>query len=350
MLIGGENVKELNRKEKILKLIVEKFVKTAEPVGSMNLLENSDLPYSSATIRNEMADLENLGYLEKTHTSSGRVPSSKGYRYYVDYLRDSVLDNSVKYQIQTLFKEGKDVQIDEVIKQGCEIISQMTNLTSVVLGPDGQTECLTKIQLQPLSESVVVAVFITNRGHVEHKVFNISSSLSMADLQSVVNILNDRICGTPINMVVDKVNSLRPILAEKFVQHEVLFKAFLEAFLKFTVDHVSVYGRANILEQPEFTNDLEKLRALVNMLEDDSVWRKLSSDQDIAVKIGNDVISELGEVSVVTANVNIDEGQKGTIALIGPTRMDYNKAIAALEYLQKQIDKFLGEKKENKSK
>ena len=337
-------MRQLNRKEKLLKLIVEQFIKTAEPVGSSALIEKYDLPYSSATVRNEMAELERLGYLEKTHTSSGRVPSSEGYRYYVDYLRDSDVDTTIRYQISNLFESKKSLEIDEVIEKGCEIISHMTNLASVVLGPDANHECINKVQLVPINNITAVAVFVTDRGHVEHKTFSIPSGVSVGELESCVNIINDRICGTPINHVIEKVDSLRPILADRIKNHELVFKAFLEAFLKFTTERVSVFGRANILEQPEFTNDITKIRKLINLLENDSAWKALETKEGINVRIGSEnMLSELDDVSIVTANINVSSSQKGTIALIGPTRMDYDRVLSALEYLQEEINKFFAE-------
>lgn len=337
---GGDGVKELNRKERLLKMIVEQFIKTAEPIGSQALIEEYELDYSSATIRNEMADLENLGYLEKTHTSSGRVPSSKGYRYYVDYLRDKDIDVKIKYQLQTLFS-NKSVDINEVIKHGCEIISQMTQLTSIVLGPDSNLEMINRIQLVPLSENSVIAIFVTDRGHVEHKTFSVPDDVSLSELETCVNILNDRIVGTPLNKIVEKINSLRPIIAEKVQHYEIFFKLFLEAFLKFTAERVDIYGRDNILDQPEFANNSDKLRKLIHLLEKDFTWGSLKNTDDIRVRIGKEnMLTELDDLSVITANLRISPLHKGTIALIGPTRMDYKRAVSALEFLQKEIEKF----------
>lgn len=339
-------MKGLSRKERILKLIIEEFIRTAEPIGSQTLISKFNLDYSSATIRNEMAELETLGYLEKTHTSSGRVPSSKGYRYYVDYLRDKEIDEKTKYQIQTLFTD-KNVDINEVIYHGCEIISQMTQLTSIVLGPDSEVERLKKIQLVPLSENSVVAIFITDRGHIEHKTFNIPEEVGLSELETSVNILNDRIVGTPLNQVIEKVSSIRPILAEKVRNSEILFKLFLEAFLKFTGERINVFGRSHILEKPEFTSNIERLRKLVNLLEKDFMWGTIKSDEDITIRIGEEnLVSELDDLSVITANLKISEDHRSTIALIGPTRMDYHRAVSAIEFLQKELEKFFFETNE----
>jgi len=332
-------MKSMNRKERILKLIVEQFIQTAEPVGSSSLIES--LNCSSATIRNEMKELEDMGFLEKTHTSSGRVPSAQGYRYYVDHLRDSVDDLDLRYQLQSLFDVNQQLNVEEAIKHGCEIISQMTNLTSVVLGPDAQYESIKKIQLIPVSEKVAVAIFVTDSGHVENKTFEIPTGVAFKDLETCVNVVGERIVGTPINKVVDKVEALKPILADKIQNYEVVFKAFLEAFLKFTYERVSVYGAANMFDQPEFVNDIEKLKRLITLVESDKAWSNIDDFQGISVRIGSEnTLTEFDDVSVIQAEIKVDDTQRGRVVLLGPTRMDYHKALKAVEYLQEQLNEF----------
>lgn len=157
---------DLSRRELILKYIVEYFIKHAQPIGSNTLIETYGLKCSSATIRNEMMELENAGYLEKTHTSSGRVPSSKGYRYYIDHLREKDIDESIKHNLAVIFNE-KSKSIEDVIKESCQILSHMTNLASVVLGPEASEEHLVSIQFIPLSQNSATAVFVTDKGYVE---------------------------------------------------------------------------------------------------------------------------------------------------------------------------------------
>ena len=158
------------RQTKVFKTIVDEFIRTAEPVGSKTLLTLLDFNCSSATLRNEMAALEEMGLLEKTHTSSGRIPSSKGYRYYVDNLMEKQLDQKVVNALQTVF-DARNMSIDEVVRQSCDILSQMTNLTSVVLGPESRYQTLQHISLIPINERSAVAIFITNHGHTENKTF-----------------------------------------------------------------------------------------------------------------------------------------------------------------------------------
>lgn len=337
-----------SRKEKILKLIIEQFIQTATPVGSQTLINKYNLPYSSATIRNEMSELEQEGYIEKPHTSAGRVPSSKGYRFYIEHLRDTEIDEEVKSKMQELFS-AKDIAINEIIKHGCEIIAQMTNLTSIVLGPDSSKETLSKIQYIPLNNNSAVAVFVTSKGHVESKTFNVPNGVSVDEIGTCVDIMNDRLVGTPINDIIDKMDSLKPILAERITQHEIIFRAFLEAFIKFTNERVAVFGRNNILEQPEFTSDINKLRKLVNLIENDEIWKKIVGEGDhLSIKIGKEnQLMELDDVTLVSKPIRLSNNEYGTIALIGPTRMNYNKVISALEYLSEKIDTMLKEREGN---
>ena len=213
----------------ILKCIVEEFVETAEPVGSKTLMTKYQLPYSSATIRNEMSFLEEHGYLEKTHTSSGRVPSTKGYRFYVDTLMQPSVDDEVKNQVSTLLG-NRHRSLNEIIKESCQILSQLTHLTTVALGPNAIYEHLQNITLVPLSEHTVTAIIVTDKGHVENRNFNIKNNAYMEDLTSCVNVMNELLDGTPINQVAFRLErDVKPILSARIKEHEVLFNAFLEA-------------------------------------------------------------------------------------------------------------------------
>ena len=174
-----------SRKIEILKAIVESFIATAEPVGSKTLVEKFDLPYSSATIRNEMLELETLGFLEKTHTSSGRIPSTLGYRYYVEHLMVEKIDNNLQTALQVVFSD-RQLKIEEVIKRSCDILAQMTNLTSMVLGPEANVQTLEHINLFPVDQNKVVAVFITNSGHTENRVFQFEENLKLLGKENIL--------------------------------------------------------------------------------------------------------------------------------------------------------------------
>ena len=228
----------MTRSETILKLIVEHFIKTAQPVGSQTLIDEYKLSYSSATIRAEMNGLEKDGYLEKTHTSSGRIPSALGYQYYVEHLREDRLDNQVKYALASIL-EKKALTAEEIIKQSCQILSSMTNLASVVLGPKANQEKLVSVQLIPLGSNAATAVFVTDQGYVENKTFIIDESISLEDLAKSMTLLKDRLKGTPIVDLVNKMEAMRPALTDYLVGQDAIYQAILEAFLRFASSRMS---------------------------------------------------------------------------------------------------------------
>ena len=335
----------LSRSDTILKLIVEYFIKHAQPVGSQTLIEEYNLPYSSATIRNEMYALEKMGLIEKPHTSAGRVPSSKGYKYYCEYLRDKTVDETLKYSLQTVLNQ-KLQSIEEIIKQSCEIISHMTNLVSVVMGPDEKSECLARVQLIPLGDNTMTAIFVTDKGYVENKTFIIPQGMKAEDIIKCVDILNERLTGTPIPDLVDKMESIKPIIQDYVVSHDVIYQAMLETLLRFASDRMALYGKDELFNHPEFKNDADALLRVMKLLENQSVFKNVddelaSSNEDFIVKIGD--IEGNPDVALVTAKIRVGSEGENMISLVGPKRMDYDRALAAIEYLINELNNYFGE-------
>ncbi len=324
----------------IFKTIVDEFTRTAEPVGSKTLMSLLDFPCSSATIRNEMAALEAAGLLEKTHTSSGRIPSSAGYRYYVENLMEKELDEGMKTSLQKVFQE-RHYSLEEIVRKSCDILSDMTNLTSVVLGPDSKCQRLQHVQLIPISERSAVAIFVTDHGHTENKTFQFDEQVSLDDIQNCCTILNEKLCGTPIFNVVERMQEIQPLLAAHITRHEVLFQAFVNAFVRFASDHVYCSGQSNMLYQPEFA-DIEKLKQLMSMLEDSSLWRQLANHEgDLMVRIGDEGENEvlhMDNVAVVASKFRLNDDEEGQLMIVGPTRMQYNRVVALMEYMSKVIE------------
>ncbi|CAM3658318.1 heat-inducible transcriptional repressor HrcA [Erysipelothrix urinaevulpis] len=330
------------RKIEVFKAIVNEFVNTAEPVGSKTLIDKYNLNYSSATIRNEMSDLEKLGLLEKTHTSSGRIPSTKGYRFFVEHLMEDVQNQAVEVALSQIFSDRR-LSIEEAIRQSCDILSQMTNLTSVVLGPSSNDETLKSIQLIPLNSLSAMAVFVTESGHAEHRVFKFDDEISVEDLESCTTILNDRLKGTPLSEVVVRMESLKPILSQRLSHYEELFEAFVGAFVKFAQDEVYMSGRKNMLMQPEFS-DVTKLRQLMGMLEDSHIWRQLSSQHD-QMTLRRSTQSELtwvDDMAVITSSFQGDDDEEHKLMVVGPSRMEYGAVLSMMDYVTEMIEKVYG--------
>lgn len=325
----------------IFKAIVEDFIQTAEPVGSKTLVDKYHLPYSTATIRNEMMELENLGLIEKTHTSSGRVPSIEGYRFYVENLMKSKIDDKMALVVQSAFAD-RSLNVDELIKKSCDILSKMTNLTSIVLGPDAQTQRLEHIKLFVIDEKNAVAVFITDTGHTENKMFQFDEAISVHDIQVCCDILNDRLKGTYINEVVEKMNQLKPLLESAIERHEVLFKAFVAAFIKFANENFYYSGQDKLMYQPEFA-DIERLKELMGMLENSQLWRDIGMGKgNILLKTSdNSQLVWVDDMAVVSSRFKLNSEEEAQLMLVGPSRMDYDHIVSLIEYLAESIEKML---------
>ena len=337
-----------SRQIDILKVIIDDFIENATPVGSKTLKANYELPYSSATIRNEMATLEELGLLEKTHISSGRIPSNQGYRYYVDYLmnnRDGI-EEVIKEKMESIFSNRK-LEIEEIVRETCDLIASMTNYTSIALGAESKEETLKKVEVIPISNNSVVIVIVTNQGKVESKIYNIEKDINLNDLQKCVNILNKMLTGIKLSEVVEKIGKDIKVELNKYVaDYEDLLDAFTNAFIKFASDYVYVGGRSNIINQPDF-NDINKIRSLIKVMEDHDFFDTLARNiSGTSVKIGleNDFIL-IDDVAVVSSNYVVSDEEKGVIAIIGPARMDYDKVIKILDYASEKITQMFTEKR-----
>lgn len=326
-----------NRQTELLKIIVEEYIKTAKPIGSKSICEAMNL--SSATIRNEMGLLEELGLLEKTHTSSGRVPSEKGYRYYVDnIMKPKEMTGEDVLKLQTVLT-NKSLILSDAIAQSMEIISELTNYTSIVLGGSSSLNKVSKVEAVPLSENEIIAIIITDKGHVENKKIFLETNVSVIEIKQTVELINKLIVGTPIDQVSAALEfEIKPIIGKYVKQHEVLYNAFYNAFSDFASDPiVKMSGTKNILMQPEF-DDANKIREIVSKFEDKDIVSNIKEEKNgVNIYIGSE--SEFDDdVSIIKTHYNLN-GEEGTLALIGPKRMEYDRVISLLNYIMENIDK-----------
>ena len=323
------------RQSNILKLIVEQYVKLAKPVSS-NLICKT-LKCSSATVRNEMATLEEMGLLEKTHTSSGRVPSEAGYRYYVDNLMElKELNGEEVFKLQTVFKNTQ-LELSDVLSKSLELISDMTSYTSVVLDTKSHENKLKEISIVPVSEKIVVVIVVTDQGYVEHKNIEVDG-VSLEEIKKTVKLINDLIVGTPMDEVSAKLEfEIKPVIGLYVKQHEMLYNAFYDVFSDISSKNVSVVGKNNILKHQEFQTK-EKVENLFTKLDDQEMLQNIEEENnDINIYIGRENKMD-PDVTVIKTNYKTNK-DSGTIAIIGPKRMEYEKVVNLLDYIKKQIER-----------
>ncbi|WEK53080.1 MAG: heat-inducible transcriptional repressor HrcA [Candidatus Cohnella colombiensis] len=328
------------RQRMILSAIVDDYIRSAEPVGSRSISKRDDVAFSPATIRNEMADLEELGLLEQPHTSAGRIPSIKGYRYYVDHLvtLGDASEHDVR-KIRTFFAE-KINHWEGVIGHAATILSQLTNYTSIVLGPEMFSTTLKHFQLVPINEMSAVAIIVANTGHVEHRTISIPDGMSMDDMNKIVNLLNEKLTGVPFYRVKAVLHSEIAKELSRYVDHCDEIIALLEATI--TEDQepkVHFSGASNMLTQPEF-KDVDKAKSILDTLEETQLLMQLfqSNPAGIQVRIGTEnAVEAINNCSLITATYSFEGQSLGTIGILGPTRMEYGKVISLLDYLSKDI-------------
>lgn len=330
-----------DRQKLILKAIVEEYIETAEPVGSKSLTDRPYLEFSSATIRFEMAKLEELGFLEKTHTSSGRIPSELGYRYYCSNLVTRDYDVQESFPLIDEIFIRKEYQRDEAIKEALNLLSKLTNYTSVALGPDLQNVLVKKIDFIPISTNQAVILIVTDHGNVTNQVVSVPLGMSLEELRKIVVMLDDCLRNVPLSRV-EKIISdqFANIQIKDFMDYrEQLINSFLTAFSKMNEDNFYLSGISNVFNQPEF-NDATKMKAFVQAMEERSLLKMANDHDGLSIRIGRDnKIIPMDDCTVISVPYRIDDDAFGTIAVIGPTRMEYRRVIPLIEYIAKNMSK-----------
>ena len=323
------------RQENILKLITTEYIRSARPVGS-NLI-CKELNCSSATVRNEMATLEELGLLEKTHTSSGRVPSEKGYRYYVDHLMKlKELNGEDLYKLQIIF-DNQQLQLNDTLEESLKLISDMTNYTSIVLGGTSHENKLKEIRVVPIDTENLIVILVTDTGHVENKKINLKN-VSLDEIKKTVDLINELIVGTPIDEISSKLEfEVKPIIGRYVKEHEMVYNTFYQVFKDFSSKNISVVGRNNILKQPEF-NNVEKIQHIFDKLDnkEEMIDSIKEENNDIKIYIGKE--NHLDDDVTVIQTKYHSKGEEGTIAIVGPKRMDYDRVVTLLEYIKDNLE------------
>ena len=324
------------RQNEILKLIIEEYSKSPVPVGSSSICDT--LGVSPATVRSEMAKLEEIGYLEKTHISSGRVPSEKGYKYYVNNLmKPKEMTGEDMLNLQVIF-QNKSLVLSDAISKSLEIISEMTNYTTIVLGNNNESK-LKKVEVVPLSENDLLTIVITDTGHVENKKIDIKNS-NLEEISKTVDLINKLIVGTPISEVSEKLEfEIKPIIAQYVSNHEMIYNAFYSAFTDLRDSNdVKVKGKNKMLELEEFSNNASKIKQIINKFDDKNIVSSIKEDDSgINIYIGTE--NNIDEDLTVIKTKYVANNEEGTLAIIGPKRMEYDRVVSLLEYLKACIER-----------
>lgn len=327
------------RQNELLKAIVESYIKTVKPIGSKSLCKK--FKCSSATIRNEMAVLENLGYIEKNHISSGRVPSEAGYKYYVENLmKPKELTGEDVLKLQRIF-ENNNLELKDSINKAVEIISELTNYTSIILGKSSSENTLKQVNIIPLDEHKIVALVCTDKGIIENKQFVLEDNSDISEIVKTSEIINKLLVGTPINEVSERLEfEIKPIISRQIKQYETVYNIFADAFNDFLNKSQNIYfgGKTKIFNNPEYDDALE-IKKLASKFEDKEIIQKTladSNDNDIKVYIGKDNDFD-PNVTIIKSKYKLN-GEEGTIAVVGPKRMEYDRVVGLLEYLQEVLN------------
>ena len=329
-----------DRKKRVLQAIIEEYINTAEPVSSKAIAENYGLNYSSATIRNEMASLEKSGYLEKTHTSSGRIPSEKGYRLYVDELLkdDDISLEEIKYISEKL--ETKVNEIEDLTKIATSTISEVTHYTTVSIGPSVNYQIIKEIKFVLLGSRMLMAVILTDTGMVKETIIKFDEDITEKQVETLNYMFNNKLKGEPIEKI-DR--PLEEYLFDEMTYSVKVIKPIIEQIKKVLAEDETLYleGANKSFELPEF-NSLEVAKNFINILDTKELMSDMLNSgfaQDINVYIGEEnEKDELKDFSVVTFKHKVGDKDLGTIGIIGPKRMDYSKVISVMKYVSKKLN------------
>lgn len=338
------------RKWAILEAIIREYILTAEPVGSRTLNRRYDFGISAATIRNEMADLEELGYLEQPHTSAGRIPSDKGYRSFVDSLINANDLPSISQEVQQTFRIKKQ-QIHELVQETTKLLSQFTHYVSVGLAPDVQQTVFQHLQLIPLTERKVVAVLVTDSGLVQNKIFNVPAAMGRKELSQISEFLNDRLQGVSFQKINHHV--MKQIEAELVSRYDIMTDVVKTLYsdllsdINRQIQQLYLEGTSFMIDQPEFA-DINKFKTVMNLLEQrellSTALNENPNDNLIHISIGQEnAHKEMQSCSLISATYSFKGKPLGKIGIIGPTRMEYGKVISTVQYVANILSKVLSE-------
>ena len=345
------------RKIKILNAIIQTYLYTGEPVGSRTISKFTDLNLSSATIRNEMSDLEEMGYIVQPHTSAGRIPSDKGYRFYVDNMMKEKVDSMVKEKVAEV-DEMKNVmlekadKIDQMLKQVAKLLAANTNYATMISAPQYKGKKLRFIQLSRVDDTQILAVIMIEGNIIKNKLIDTAEMIAEEDVVKLNLVLNTFLQGLSLSEInMEMIGRMK----QQAAGHKKIISDVIDAIASAIQeeDDLEIYttGATNLLKYPELS-DTQKVSELIYTLEEkkaltDFVAERLEKDDKNAIQVyigAESPVNSMKDCSIVTATYELEEGVSGTIGIIGPKRMDYQKVVGNLQTMMEQLDKIYKKK------
>jgi heat-inducible transcriptional repressor len=333
------------RKATILKEVVYRYITTGNPVGSTTICESLNLGISPATIRNELSKLEEMGYLCHPHTSAGRVPTTMGYRYYVDSLYGRArLRKEEKEAVVALFS-AKTNEMERTLQEATDLLSRLTRSLAMVITPPLRRSTLKHLDLVSMSDRLMLLVIITNTGRVEKKLVEMEGEVEEGLLQRVQNFLNRRLCDKTFDELEEPApeHSRLPVQVHALVRK--VYEEIREMLTREESEGVFVMGKANLVRAHQ-KEDVERIEQLMEALEQQcfilNLVKEVVNEKQLLVRIGNEnLLEELRGFSLVATPYTVDEDQQGTIGVLGPMRMDYARIIPTVDFIARSLSKSL---------
>lgn len=337
------------RQELILKLIIKNFTKDHEPVGSKTLMAQMPMKVSSATIRNEMAVLEDLGLIEKTHSSSGRIPSMLGYRFYLDNLVEPADIPSDVYQTIMTSLNQPYHQVNDIFAEAAKILSDLTSYTAFAVGPEKAQVLITGFRIVPLNEHQLMAIMVTSDGNVHNQIYSVANVINPDEIEKAVKMINENLVGKSV-MDVNEM-TLQEMVKSIGVNEksaDSLLSLLMDVLKNATSEQLYVDGQINLLNNYHEDN-AEQIKSLYEMInQNQNLNQLLDLDQfnqdlqnspvsKIQVKLGNELPADLENYSLITAHYSIQDHGNGVIALLGPSNMPYSEMIGLMDYFRTEF-------------
>lgn len=330
-----------NRQTELLKYIVEEYIATANPVGSKTIIEKYMPDISAATVRNEMASLEKMGFLEKNHTSSGRVPSTNAYKFYEkNFSKPQINDENIKLQLRKIFN-NRTMSIDTIIEESCKIISESTQLPLITLEQNSDI-LLKRIDLVKINTQTAMVIVITSNGALNKNIIHFNNENVLKDISICIRIFNDRLIDCPIQDIPNRIDSLKNIIKDRVKEYEFVMQELIERIFHIKSRVIkNIHNQSSLLAIPEF-QDKNKLKEVLQLLENTSIWEQIAfkqqeSGSNTCITFGDEIDHK--DIILAETDIALTDSTKTKFVMVAPTRVDYSKVKGLLEFIKNEFEK-----------